>query len=163
MFHRSLVHLFCQIIIVVHVHETCRLARLSAVLRELLLLGVSRSSTCTVQHSTKQLLQRAYLIVGRWHLLLFSFLPEAQQPRIANVVNAMIATASVNPAPRNPAPTRLIGDKAAELPCCAASVRAPHPLSCEFWQTSHHAAVVFTAEGYDPESVSIYGLPRKRR
>jgi hypothetical protein len=81
MFHRSLVHLFCQIIIVVHVHETCRLARLSAVLRELLLLGVSRSSTCTVQHSTKQLLQRAYLIVGRWHLLLFSFLPEAQQPQ----------------------------------------------------------------------------------
>ena len=80
MFHRSLVHLF-QMIIVVHVHETCRLARLSAVLRELLLLGVFRSSTCTVQHSTGQLLLKAYLVVVHWHLLLFSFLPKAQQPQ----------------------------------------------------------------------------------
>ena len=35
-------------------------------------------------------------------------------------------------------------------------MRAPHPLSCEFWQTLHHAAVVFTAEGCEDVSEVPY-------
>lgn len=91
----------------------------------------------------------------------FGFLPKLNSPRNANVANDKITTASVNPAPRNPAPTGLIGDKAAEWACCAASASAPHPLLCEFWQTLHQSAVVFTAEGYD--SRGQFNAPSAKR
>lgn len=82
MLHRPLVHC-CRMISVVNVYEMfCCLPEAPSVFRELLLLGLFRSSTCSSSAcKTRLCFREAYRIVVCCRPPLPWFLPEAQQPQ----------------------------------------------------------------------------------